>query len=229
MGASKELKYIIAGTGSRSFVPSMAVLMELRDHLEFTHLNHPNLRVMTGMATGFDEFLGWTAVGLQIPFIAAIPTKGYGEHYYDGPASNAPGYGDRPATLGALSALRTRKSLSTAWNLANETTRPQPGNTLSSVPLTRHHQFEALLAEAESVVYVCETLYVHGVHSNFVRNTYLVNNGDEFVVGRPITTGTANCLRQIQAASKPYVILGTVIDKTRIVDSSIAPYTVIAE
>ena len=219
------MRYIIAGTGSRSFVPSPEVKQELCDFLVAARVIHPNLRVMTGMAQGFDEFLGWTAVGLTIPFIAAIPNEGYGKHYYDGPASSAPGYGDRPATLGALAALRnssstgppgqrTAKSISIAWNLANKTI-PQPSNTLSSVPLTRYHQFEALLAEAESVVYVCETLYVHGVHSNFVRNDYMVAQASEFVVGSPITTGTAHCVRAIEAAGKSYMVLGEAAEKTQ--------------
>lgn len=91
---------------------------------------------------------------------------------------------------------------------------PNPGygphywgnNSITGRP--RMRDFNALLAKAKSVVYVCQQYYENGLHSNFHRNRYIAENGDEFVVGAPITEGTRHCFQAIKRAGKPYKIFG---------------------
>lgn len=73
----------------------------------------------------------------------------------------------------------------------------------------RMDDFKALLAQAVDVVYVCQQYYEDGMHSNFHRNKYMVSHADEFVVGAPLTTGTAHCFQAIKRAKKPYRVFGS--------------------
>lgn len=68
-------------------------------------------------------------------------------------------------------------------------------------------EFDAILEQAKWVTYVCQTLYEGGLHSNLVRNRWMVEHTDEFMVG-PGGKGTADCLRRIGEAGLPFVVIG---------------------
>jgi hypothetical protein len=68
----------------------------------------------------------------------------------------------------------------------------------------RYEEFKDLLCHANEVVYVCNSIKVNGVHSNFLRNQWMVDNADEFVVYCPTSRGTADCMRRIKLAGLPY-------------------------
>ena len=74
--------YIIAGTGSRSFVPTDLARAQLHHHLGAVLAAHPDLELMSGMAEGFDEFIAREAIATGLPFHAAIPNRGYGRYYW---------------------------------------------------------------------------------------------------------------------------------------------------
>lgn len=77
----------------------------------------------------------------------------------------------------------------------------------------RMDEFNAILAKAEKVVYVMEdvhnttNLYLNGRHSNFIRNDYMVEQGNAFLVWDPSSRGTADAFASIRRVGKPYKIL----------------------
>jgi hypothetical protein len=91
--ATTELS-IVGGTGSRELqladgTVKKAVYDWLVKQLTMSADKHGDkLRVMSGMAEGFDALLAYTAMQLDIPFIAAVPNEGYGRYYW-GPKNNA--------------------------------------------------------------------------------------------------------------------------------------------
>jgi hypothetical protein len=85
---SQDLPFIVAGTGSRGL---KLASQEIKDRavaattasLEALKLIHGDkLRVMSGMAEGFDELIAMVAIKLEIKLIAAVPNKGYGAYYW---------------------------------------------------------------------------------------------------------------------------------------------------
>jgi hypothetical protein len=72
----------------------------------------------------------------------------------------------------------------------------------------RRREFKDLLEQAEQVTWVCPSLYVAGVHANFVRNQYMVDQADQFLVWNPQSRGTADCVRRIARAHKPSTVVG---------------------
>lgn len=170
--------FIVAGTGSRSLqnatpAEKQAVFAYLV--LQLTALKDKygdNLRVMTGMAEGFDKALMVAAISLNIKVIAAIPNKGYGKYYWG------------------------RKSL-TGTN--------------------RLEEFNNLLEQADEVVYVAEDVYGtrdiyitrdgKKVHTNFVRNEYMVEKADAFYVYDPSSAGTRHAFKLIRDARKPHKLV----------------------
>jgi hypothetical protein len=164
--------YIVAGTGSRSFMPTGPVTTALHRYVQEQQVAHPDLELMSGMAEGWDEFIARTGIEMGVPFHAAVPNRGYGLYY---------------------------------WGRHSQTGQD------------RLDQFEWLLSKAKTVTYVCPSLYVDGVHANFVRNGYLVAHGNSFAVYNPQSRGTAECFTRIKQARKPYAIFapdGTVITGT---------------
>lgn len=153
--------YIIAGTGSRSYAGQLD--KKLDQYIRFQLGVHGSeLRLMSGMAEGWDEAIARIAIANNIAFITVIPNKGYGQYY---------------------------------WGSHSTTGR------------NRMAEFNDYLAKAAEVVYVSTTLYVNGQHSNFVRNQYMVDHADEFVVFNPTSPGTRDCVARIQAVQKPYHII----------------------
>jgi len=75
------------------------------------------------------------------------------------------------------------------------------------------YEFDAILHYAMHITYVMEdihntdSLYLNGLHSNFVRNNYMVEQAEYFLVYNPESAGTRQCLSQIKKANKPYKIL----------------------
>lgn len=174
---SEEL-FIVAGTGSRSLqnatpAEKQAVFAYLV--LQLTALKEKygdNLRVMSGLAEGFDKALMVAAISLNIKVIAAIPNKGYGKYYWG------------------------RKSL-TGTN--------------------RLEEFNDLLEQADEVVYVAEDVYDtrdiyitrdgKKVHTNFVRNEYMVEKANAFYVYDPSSAGTKHAFQLIRKACKAYKLV----------------------
>jgi hypothetical protein len=85
---SEDMPFIVAGTGSRGL---KLASQEIKDRavaattasLEALKLIHGDkLRVMSGMAEGFDELIAMVAIKLEIKLIAAVPNKGYGAYYW---------------------------------------------------------------------------------------------------------------------------------------------------
>lgn len=77
-----------------------------------------------------------------------------------------------------------------------------------------YSKFKGILSQAAEVVYIMEDvhkakgLYLNGVHSNFLRNDYMVTRGDFFFVWSPTTRGTKQCYQSILASGKPHMVLG---------------------
>jgi hypothetical protein len=75
----------------------------------------------------------------------------------------------------------------------------------------RTGELNELLAAATSVRYICGSVYgeLDGrrLHSNFVRNQWMVDHADELVAHREpgLSRGTDDCLRRAQGADKPWV------------------------
>lgn len=56
-------------------------------------------------------------------------------------------------------------------------------------------------------VYVCESIYVNGVHANFIRNTWMVQRADFFYVYDPHSAGTKHCFAELQEAGKNHLLV----------------------
>ena len=75
----------------------------------------------------------------------------------------------------------------------------------------RTGELNELLAVATSVRYICGGVYgeLDGrrLHSNFVRNQWMVDHADELVAHREpgLSRGTDDCLRRAQGANKPWI------------------------
>lgn len=70
----------------------------------------------------------------------------------------------------------------------------------------RSDTFKLLVKHASQVVYVCKTLYVDGVHANFVRNQAMVDACHGALVYKPESAGTRDAIARLKAAGKPYMI-----------------------
>lgn len=76
-----------------------------------------------------------------------------------------------------------------------------------------HAEWARITSHAHRITHVMEDvhgtggLYLNGVHSNFVRNQFMVDTADQFLVWDPTSRGTAHCLAAIKRAGKPYEIL----------------------
>lgn len=170
----EEGLFVVAGTGSRSLqTATPAAKKAVMEYLtqQFTSLKEKygdNLRIMTGMAEGFDTAMARVALNLDIKYIAVIPNKGYGRYYW-------------------------------------------MNNSVTGT--NRYREFTDYLSNADEVVYVMEDvhrsndLYLNGVHSNFVRNDYMVECANAFYVYDPKSRGTAHCFDLIKKAELPYKLV----------------------
>lgn len=78
----------------------------------------------------------------------------------------------------------------------------------------RIHEFDSYIGMSTKVTYVMEDihnvtsgLWLNGKHANFIRNDYMVEKADFFLVYDPSTPGTGNALASIKKAKKPFVLL----------------------
>jgi hypothetical protein len=72
----------------------------------------------------------------------------------------------------------------------------------------QYAEFCRIIDAARRVTYVMDdvygttALYLNGVHSNFVRNDWMVEQSDDFLVWDSTSKGTAHCVKAIQDAGK---------------------------
>lgn len=75
----------------------------------------------------------------------------------------------------------------------------------------RYKEAEALCNYAESsggyVKYICKDLYVDGVHANFVRNNWMVDNSEYMLVYNPVSRGTSHCYSYIKQVGRSHHII----------------------
>jgi hypothetical protein len=83
----------------------------------------------------------------------------------------------------------------------------------SLLKLNRIRRFREMIEYAEntgSVTYVMEDchktneLYLDGVHSNYIRNQYLISSADFFLVNDPSVRSVGDFVRRLDLADKPY-------------------------
>jgi len=183
-----EMPWFRGGTGSRSLQTAPVarkleavelVKVQLGQDIE-THGD--NLRGCTGMSEGFDKLLALQYIDLNVPFEAAVPSKDYGDYYW------------RDHSLTGKNMLAQFKDILDA-----------------AVKVT--YIKEDILGITEPGVYINEKEMTaswkrsHGRHINFIRNDYMVELCDHFMVWDPSSPGTKDCLASIKAAGKPYTVL----------------------
>lgn len=57
------------------------------------------------------------------------------------------------------------------------------------------------------IEYVCDSVYVNGVHANFIRNEWMVNKADLMLVYNPTSRGTKHCFEYINKVNRKYEII----------------------
>lgn len=70
----------------------------------------------------------------------------------------------------------------------------------------RMARFNELLASAQEVIYVCSSIYVKGVHSNFLRNQAMVDVAELALVYEGGTPGTRQTVQLLKKSSVPYEV-----------------------
>lgn len=78
-------KYVIPGTGSRSFAQEprqKEILIQLQSWLVAKQVLNENLVVVSGGSRGWDAWVASMASKADIPFVLCLPNKGYGEYYW---------------------------------------------------------------------------------------------------------------------------------------------------
>lgn len=76
----------------------------------------------------------------------------------------------------------------------------------SLLRVDRMQTFDELVTGADEVIYVCDSVYVNGVHANFVRNQAMVDACDGALVFEPTSRGTRDAVTRLQAAGKPFKV-----------------------
>lgn len=78
----------------------------------------------------------------------------------------------------------------------------------SQLKRDRLPEAQAILDQAWKVAYVMEDIHgttalkLDGLHANFWRNQFMVDQAEDFLVWIPTSTGTAHCVKAIKAAGK---------------------------
>ncbi len=77
--------------------------------------------------------------------------------------------------------------------------------------IDRYEEYKLYLKMAAKVTYVMEeihgitdNLYLNGRHANFVRNDFMVENGDYFFIYDPSSAGTGNMYASVRRLRKGY-------------------------
>lgn len=68
----------------------------------------------------------------------------------------------------------------------------------------RYATFQTLLERAEHVEIVCDSLYVDGLHSNFVRNQWMVDHCDYALVFNAQSPGTRDAVARLRQGGKTF-------------------------
>lgn len=71
--------------------------------------------------------------------------------------------------------------------------------------MSRASEWNEMLEHAARVVYV-SSWHMNG-RANLIRNQWMVDNADDFLVYKPSSRGTSDCVRRIEAAGKPYTVV----------------------
>lgn len=74
----------------------------------------------------------------------------------------------------------------------------------SFLGVDRMHTFNELVLGATERIVVCKSLYVDGVHANFVRNQAMVDACDGALVFDALSRGTKDAVTRLIKAGKPY-------------------------
>jgi hypothetical protein len=74
----------------------------------------------------------------------------------------------------------------------------------SLLGVNRIETFNELCEKANDVVFVCDTLYVDGVHANFIRNQFMVDLCTHALVYDKSSAGTRDAVKRLEAAGKPF-------------------------
>ena len=176
--------FLVGGTGARSLrtaniIEQKAVWAWLLITLTTLKAVHgDSLRVVSGMAEGFDEALAKAALHLNIPVIAMLPNAGYGRYYWG------------RNSLTGRDRFEEFEQLLSRCNQVIYTDRlfKIAGKGLYYDPHTR----KAFFRRAKGLV-----------HSNFVRNQGLVNWSDELLVYQSESSGTSDCVTRAKKAGIP--------------------------
>lgn len=76
----------------------------------------------------------------------------------------------------------------------------------SLLGVDRMASYTKLVAGASEIVIVSQTLYVDGVHVNFIRNQWMVDQCDMALVYNPQSRGTRDAVGKLKTARKPYSV-----------------------
>ena len=67
----------------------------------------------------------------------------------------------------------------------------------------RMNMFTLLVQSAKEVVTVSDSIFVNGTHSNFIRNTWMVNHCNEATVYMAHSSGTRDAVAKLKSVNKP--------------------------
>lgn len=70
----------------------------------------------------------------------------------------------------------------------------------------RINDWYAIIGQAREVVIVCNSIKVDGVHSNFIRNQWMVDHSDHALVYAPQSSGTRDALARLVQAQESYEV-----------------------
>jgi len=74
----------------------------------------------------------------------------------------------------------------------------------SLIKVDRMSTFNQLVNAASEVTYVCNSIYVNGVHANFIRNQAMVDACDGALVYEATSNGTRDAVARLNRAGKSY-------------------------
>jgi hypothetical protein len=188
-------RVIVAGTGSRQLqladgTVKKAVYDWLVKQLTMSADKHGDkLRVMSGMAEGFDALLAYTAMQLDIPFIAAVPEKGYGRYYWGPPNNKGKG-----GSVTRTDRLAVFESYLKAAELVVYVKEEVHGITDSGVFLDVENK-TASWSRGKGLV-----------NANFVRNDYMAQHPGVkgFFVYDETSSGTSHCVGLLKKLGVSY-------------------------
>lgn len=67
--------------------------------------------------------------------------------------------------------------------------------------------FRELVANSEEAVFVCDSVYQYGIHSNFIRNDWMIKECDFALCYDAGSSGTRDAIKKLHAVDKKIVYL----------------------